>query len=342
MYELTRSRLLAFERPRIVRLRPNLFAACFQLMKLLPARFMLDRAEDAGFLHPGGHIVETTSGTFGMALAMLAAVRDYRLSIVTASSLIDRDFAGRLTSLGATLTITNDPEGSGNQQLRLDKLAQIRASDPNSFWPNQYDNPNNSLAYAAIADDLIRAVGLIDCLVASVGSGGSISGTGSFLRSAHARMRIIAVDTHGSVLFGQAPAPRKLRGMGNSIVPKNLRHDLVDEVHWIGAEMAINAAFYLYRSEGLFVGPTSGAAFMAADWYSRAHPNEKVVFLLPDEGHRYNAVFAPLSSDATQSSRSHADPNGPVLVDRVVNGRETDWLRFGWGRRTLETVISNG
>lgn len=341
MYELTRSRLSAFEAPRIVRLRPNLFAVCFQLMKLLPARFMLDRAEDTGLVKPGGHIVETTSGTFGMALAMLAAVRDYRLTLVTASSLIDEDFARRLTSLGATVTITNDPEGSGNQQLRLDELAKIRANDPNSFWPNQYDNPDNPLAYAAVAEELIRVVGTIDCLVACVGSGGSISGTGHFLRSAHARMRIIAVDTHGSVLFGQAPARRRLRGMGNSIVPKNLRHDLVDEVHWVGARIGINAAFDLFRAEGLFVGPTSGAAFLAADWYSRANPDEKVAFLLPDEGHRYNAVFVPLSSDAQKPSMSHIDSHGPVLIDRIINGSETDWLRFRWGRRTLGSVVGD-
>lgn len=324
----------------MVPMHANLYAACFQLMKLLPARFMLDRAEDVGRLKPGGHIVETTSGTFGMALAMLAAVRGYRLSLVTASSLINADFARRLRDLGTMLTITDDPEGSGNQQLRLERLAEIQKIFPGSFWPNQYDNPDNPLAYAAVAEHLIRTVGSIDCLVACVGSGGSISGTAHFLRVVSPETHVIAVDTHGSILFGQPPAPRKLRGMGNSIVPRNLRHDLVDEVHWVGARIAVEAAFNLFRSHGLFVGPTSGAAFLVADWYARANPEAKIVFLLPDEGHRYNAVYAALPCLEDQRSSSCFETGGPILIDRIVAGSEADWFRFAWARRSIEDVIA--
>jgi cysteine synthase len=254
--------------------------------------------------------------------------------------LIDAEFAKRLENLGAAVVVTDDPEGSGNQQVRLDRLAEIRASDPASFWPNQYGNPDNSLAYGAVAEHLIRKIGAIGCLVACVGSGGSISGTGHFLRMASASTRIIAVDTHGSILFGQAPAPRKLRGMGNSIIPKNLRHDLVDEVHWIGAHIGVHAAFELFRTHGLFVGPTSGAAFSVADWYAKENPDENVVFLLPDEGHRYHAAFAHLSVLSTPELSRQSNMTGPLLIDRIFGGNETDWFRYAWRRRALTDLSS--
>jgi len=335
LIELSRQRLEDFETPRIAQLRPNLWGLSFGLMKLLPARFMLDRAEDRGLLIPGGQIVETTSGTFGMALAMLAAARGYRLTLVSADSLIDKTFEHRLKLLGATLIVTHDPEGSGNQQSRLEFVDRILADDPRAFWPNQYANPDNPMSYAAVASLIVRRVGHVDRLVASVGSGGSLSGTAQFLKIAYPDLEIVAVDTHGSVLFGQPFAPRRLRGMGNSIIPANLRHELVDHVHWVGVTPAHEAMLALYQNHGIFAGPTSGAAFLVADWIARSSPDLKTVFLAADEGHRYISTAYSVDLHSIDHCSVEAIASGPTAVEIGTVGSDSDWSVFNWARRSL-------
>ena len=255
----------ALETPRMAALSPSLIAAAFPLMKLMPARYILDRAAADGALKPGARIVETTSGTFGMALALLAAARGYRLTLVSASSLIDANYQARLEGIGATMVVTEDPDGNGDQLRRLQRLEGIRREEPDCFWPRQYDNPGNALAYARLAELLVRTVGKIDCLVGCVGSGGSLCGTGTFLRAVFPHLVVIAVDTHHSILFGQPVGKRLLRGLGNSILPGNLRHDLVDEVHWVGAYPAFNEAHRLLREHGIFQGPTAPPPPLLAD-----------------------------------------------------------------------------
>lgn len=163
--------LSAYEMPRPVQLRQNLFAAFFPLMKLLPARFMLDRAVDQGLLKRGGHIVETTSGTLGLALAMLSATRGYKLSLVSADSLIDEVMLRRLTSLGAEVHIVGDPKKSGAQIERMNALQEILRQIPAALWPRQYDNPHNRQAYGRLAEWILDMFGQVDCLIGCVGSG---------------------------------------------------------------------------------------------------------------------------------------------------------------------------
>lgn len=125
--------LSSYELPRPARLAPNLLAACFPLMKLIPARFMIARARASGHLAAGGHIVETTSGTFGLALAMVAAAHGYSLTLISAETLVDRALRCRLKLLGARLDIVDDPEGSGAQSRRLDRLHTIRRKTCGNF-----------------------------------------------------------------------------------------------------------------------------------------------------------------------------------------------------------------
>jgi cysteine synthase A len=318
----------------MVSLQSNLHAACFSLMKLIPARYMLDRAEDDGLLTPGGTIVETTSGTFGLALAMLAAIREYRLRLVTASSLIDDSFKRRLEFLGADLTVVPDPEGTGGQKERLTKLQEILSAEPKAFWPNQYDNPGNALSYGGVAETLVRTYGRIDCLVGCVGSGGSLSGTGSLLRLAFPNVKIVAVDTHGSALFGQKVGRRLLRGLGNSILPANLDHNLIDEVHWVGAAHAWTSTRSLYRRYGLYMGPTSGAAVLVAQWAAAQDRSLNTVVILPDEGHRYvDTVYS--NESAIAFGLPAAIAGKPKTIDVVRPGSEAEWLRMAWQRRSL-------
>ncbi|MGF1648665.1 MAG: pyridoxal-phosphate dependent enzyme, partial [Kineosporiaceae bacterium] len=210
----------AVERPSIVRLAPNLYGAVFTLMKLIPARHILNRAVERGDIGPNTLIAETTSGTFGLALAMQAALLGRPLVLV-GDPVIDANLRRRLTDLGARVDIVAEvaPGGGGFQAARLERLREIRADHPDSFCPEQYSNPENPRSYALAAEVISEALGQVDVLVGPVGSGGSMCGTSSFLRSVNPDLRAVAVDTHRSVLFGQPDGPRALRGLGNSLLP---------------------------------------------------------------------------------------------------------------------------
>jgi S-sulfo-L-cysteine synthase (3-phospho-L-serine-dependent) len=168
--------------PRIVWLRPNLVGLAFPLMKLLPARFIVRKALEEGTLRPGGLIAETTSGTFGLALAMVARLRGHPLTLVSDPA-IDAALLRRLEDLGATVHIVREAGASGGfQQARLELLERVLAENPESFCPAQYANPHHPASYAPCAEQLAHAVGPVDCLVGSVGSGGSMGGLSSYLR----------------------------------------------------------------------------------------------------------------------------------------------------------------
>jgi cysteine synthase len=329
----------ALETPRLARLASNLVAAAFPLMKLMPARFILDRAEASGELKPGAHIVETTSGTFGMAVALLAAARSYPLTLVTASSLIDRKYQARLERLDATVVAIDDPLGDGNQSGRLKFLNDTLKENPESFWTRQYDSAGNWLAYANLADLLVRSVGQIDCLVGCVGTGGSLCGTGTFLRQVFPGLKIFAVDTHRSMLFGQPVGKRMLRGLGNSVLPGNVRHELIDEIHWVGAYPAYQSAHALFRDQGVFMGPTSGAAALVAQWVARTHSDATVAAIMPDEGHRHADTIYNEAWLADLPGWPCRQPTEPETLSRIGPAEESAWTRFPWARRRLDDVL---
>ncbi|MGO7335772.1 pyridoxal-phosphate dependent enzyme [Rhizobium leguminosarum] len=320
------------ERPRIVQLRPNLFACCFQLMKLLPARFMLDRAEDRGELGAGNLICETTSGTFGLALAKLGAIRGYRVKLISDPA-VDPYLAARLKSLGADVEIVAKPAGAhGFQAARLNRLREVLDTNPGAYWPQQYDNPDNPLSYSLVAENLAELVGQVDCLVGSVGSGGSMSGTARFLRDVFPALHVSGVDTHGSVLFGQPDGPRTLRGLGNSIIPDNLDHSQFDDVHWVTAVEALTAMHKLHIQHGLFMGPTSGASILVADWMARTSPDKIVVAMLADEGHRYFQTAYNDTWLASLGGATEAQPTNPITISSPLEPSDR-WSRYRWGRR---------
>jgi len=332
----------ALETPRLAALAPNLIAAAFPLMKLMPARYILDRAVADGAFQAGMRIIETTSGTFGMALALLSAARGYRLTLVSASSLVDANYKARLDDLGAQMIITQDPAGNGGQQERLQRLNQIRREGPNWFWPRQYDNPGNALAYARLAEQLVRTVGEIDCLVGCVGSGGSLCGTGLFLRAVFPHLAVIAVDTHRSILFGHPAGKRLLRGLGNSILPGNLRHELIDEVHWVGAYPAFSEARRLLREHGIFQGPTSAAAALVGKWTASTRPGARIAVIMPDEGHRYADTVFDDGWLGALPGWPCSPPTAPRELTMVEPGSEADWTRLKWARRSLDQVVHDG
>jgi cysteine synthase len=150
--QVARSVADAEELPRLIQLSENLFAASFFLMKLLPANFILERAKDAGLIRPGSTIIETTSGTFGLALAIHSALKGYNLILVS-DPVVDESLKRRMEELGATVDIVAEPALNGGfQKSRMDRVAQLQAEHPDHFWPSQYDNPLNPGAYAPVAE----------------------------------------------------------------------------------------------------------------------------------------------------------------------------------------------
>ncbi|MGE0284220.1 MAG: PLP-dependent cysteine synthase family protein [Rhizobiaceae bacterium] len=329
----------ALETPRLASLAPNLVAAAFPLMKLMPARYILDRAAAKGRVKSGSHVVETTSGTFGMAVALLAAARSYRLTLVTASSLIDAKYRARLERIGATVAALDDPRGDGNQPGRLEHVQRVLRDEPGCFWTRQYDSPGNWLAYARLADLLIRSIGKIDCLVGCIGTGGSLCGTGRFLRTVFPHLTIVAVDTHYSILFGQPVGRRMLRGLGNSVLPANVRHELVDDVHWVGAYLAYQTAHRLLREHGLFMGPTSGAAALVCQWVAEKRPDARVAVIMPDEGHRHADTVYNDDWLATLPGWPCQHMQEPETLAAIEPRAEWEWTRFAWARRSLEDML---
>jgi cysteine synthase len=329
----------AAELPRLIQLSDNLFGACFFLMKLLPAKFILDRARDAGTIRKGSTIIETTSGTFGLALAIYCALKEYRLILVSDPA-VDEPLKRRMEELGARVEIVRDPAAQGGyQRARLDRMAQLQAEYPDHFCPSQYDNAHNPGAYAPLAEQLVETLGSFDCLVGAVGSGGSTCGTSRYLRLLLPHLQTIGVDTHGSVLFGQPDAKRLLRGLGNSLMPGNVDHTTFDEVHWVSAAEAFRATRLLHQTKALFMGGTSGAAYMVAEWWAKKHPEKRVVVLFPDEGHRYQET---IYNDQWLQANDVWLPRLPAEPRLVANPSDAgpEWSRLLWNRASYEEVVN--
>ena len=322
--------------PTLVRLAPNLYALAYRLMKMVPARHILRRAAESGRLGRDTTVVETTSGTFGLALAMQCAIDGRRLVLV-GDPVIDARLHRRLGDLGAVVEIVHHqaPVG-GYQATRLARLAEIRAELPDTFCPEQYSNPDNPASYAVVAELLTDRLGQVDCLVGPVGSGGSMCGTTSYLRQANPDLVSVGIDAHRSVLFGQPDGPRVLRGLGNSLRPGNLDHTQFDEVHWVTEADVFHATRRLHRAHALFMGPTSGASYLVGSWWAAAHPDALTVIVLPDEGHRYDDT---VYDDAWLAGYRREPARSPRIV-RAPRDADRGWCRLAWRRRSLAEVTT--
>ncbi|GGV30151.1 cystathionine beta-synthase [Streptomyces filipinensis] len=329
----------ATELPRIIKVGDNLYATAFSLMKLLPARYIIDRAEAAGVLTPGTPVIETSSGTFALGLAMVCGLRGYPLTIV-GDSAIDQELRTRLEMLGTTVEIVEHTgQPGGIQGARLARVAELCRQRPDAFVPGQYDNPDNPGAYGIVADLIDGTVGAVDCLVGPVGSGGSTGGLAGALRPRNPQLHLVGVDTHGSIIFGTPDAPRTLRGLGSSIHPGNVRHSAYDEAHWVTAAEAFHATHELYRSHGLFMGPTSGASFQVASWWAAQNPGSTVVMVLPDEGYRYQStVYNDAWLREQGITPAPAPGGGPVTVEHPLDAPPV-WSRLMWARRGFDDVM---
>jgi cysteine synthase A len=328
----------AMARPELIRLEEKLFCAKFACVKVLPARHMLDCARRAGRIGPGSLIVETTSGTFALGLALVCKLEGYRLVIVSDPA-IDDFLRLRLEHLGVELIHVEQPAREGGfQRARLERLDELRTRHPEAYWPCQYHNPENPAAFRALGALLIQELGSVDCLVGAVGSGGTMCGTSTYLRGVTPRLHAIGIDSYGSVLFGQPDRPRLLRGTGSSLLFKNLDHSAFDEVHWVTAAEAFAAAHRLYREKALFMGGTSGAAYHVARWWARRNPGAIVVAIFPDEGYRYLQTFWQESWLRQNGVWLDRLPVEPCTVKHPADAGPM-WTRLAWERRSYEQVL---
>ncbi|MEO3876744.1 pyridoxal-phosphate dependent enzyme [Nonomuraea sp. B12E4] len=325
--------------PRLIRLSGGVYAAAFQLMKLMPAQFVLRRALEQGQLTEETTVIETTSGTYGLGLAMVCRRLGLPL-ILVGDPAIEIHLRRRLEALGARVSIVSGQatRSGGIQQARLDRVARLRARHPRSFTPGQYDNPMHINAYGRVAELISESFRRLDALVCPVGSGSSSTGIAGFLRLLWPELVLIGVDTPGSVLFGAPNGRRRLRGLGNGLLPKVLDHSLFDEVHWVPAGDAFEMTRRLHAEHTLYMGPTSGASYHVAQWWARRNPGATVLAVMPDEGHRYQRT---VYHDGWLRREGLADVEvGPEPLEIAHPGDLQDvWSRYPWRRRTRREVV---
>lgn len=249
---------------------------------------MLRQAEESGALQRGGTIIEPTSGNTGIGLAAMAVSRGYRV-ILTMPASMSEERKTLLRAYGAELVLT---DAEGGMSAAIEKAEELHRTIPNSFIAGQFENPANPAAhYKTTGPEIWRdSDGLVDIFVAGVGTGGTISGVGRYLKEKNPNIRIVAVEPAASpLLSGGKAGPHGLQGIGANFVPKNYDASLVDEIIPITETEAYNAARLLARTEGVLTGITSGAALRAADMLAQRPENhgKAIVALLPDDGGRY-------------------------------------------------------
>jgi cysteine synthase A len=255
---------------------------------------MIAAAEREGRIEPGRTtIVEATSGNTGIALAFVCAAKGYDL-ILTLPQGMSREREGLLRLYGAQFHIT---ESSGGMNEAV-AAAQALARDEDFWLPDQFSNPANPEAhYRGTGPELADAMGEVDCLVAGVGTGGTITGAGRYLKERNSRCRIVAVEPASSpVLSGGRPGPHKIQGIGAGFVPPVLDRSLVDEVIAVDDEDALETARLVARREGVLAGISAGAALWAAiEVATRDDAPARIAVVLPDSGERYVSTpfFAP-------------------------------------------------
>ena len=249
-------------------------------------RAMIQAAQESGLLQPGSTIVEPTSGNTGIGLAMVGAAKGYRVILVLpdTASLERRQL---LRAYGAELVLV---DGQGGMQAAVDKALSLVAQ--HGYWmPNQFENPANPEAHrqTTAPEILAQVPGPIDALVASVGTGGTITGTGEVLKAHYPALKVYAIEPAESpVLSGGQPGPHKIPGAGAGFVPKVLNRDLIDEIVTVSSEDAWEMTRRLARKEGLSVGISSGAnAFAAVRVAQQLGSGRTAVVILPDTGERY-------------------------------------------------------
>ncbi len=260
-----------------------------------PALFMIDDARKRGLLRPGARIVEATSGNMGIGLAQIAVLFRHPVTIVMPEGM-SQERISHLKALGAAVELT--PSGGG-MQAAIDRAQEIVKGEIGAFMPRQFENPANPEShYRTTGPEIVEALGsLPDGFVAGVGTGGTISGTGGFLREKNPAIPVWALEPEGSaVLSGNPPGPHRIQGIGAGFVPKILDRSVITKVLTVSDRQAIDMAHRLAREEGIMAGISSGANVVGAMALARTLPEgSRVVTVVCDGYERYFSIEKYLS-----------------------------------------------
>lgn len=253
-----------------------------------PALNMIEKAEKEGLINKDTVIIEPTSGNTGIGLAMVCAIKGYKM-ILTMPETMSLERRKLLKAYGAEIILT---EGSKGMQGSVDKAIELSKKYPNSFIPQQFDNPANPEAHIkTTAEEILHDTdGKVDVIVAGAGTGGTITGIAKGLKSHNPQIKAIAVEPESSqVLAGKPAGAHKIQGIGANFVPKNFDYNVVDEIIPVSDEDAFETARKLAKAEGILCGISSGAAMYAAAEIAKRpeYKNKMIVVILPDSGERY-------------------------------------------------------
>ncbi|MFJ9916954.1 PLP-dependent cysteine synthase family protein [Actinacidiphila glaucinigra] len=289
---------------------------------------MVGRARERGDLLPGGTVVASTSGAFGLGLVLAGRVFGHPVTLVTDPDL-EPDMKRLLRSRGARLDIVRDAHPfRGWQEACRRRVGELLAAEPGSWCADPYDNPDNADAYAPLARELTEQLGRVDVLVTSVGTGGHSAGVSRTLRALIPDLHVIGVDTVGSLTFGQPVRPRLVRGIGSSIHSRNVAYEQFTEVHWVTPAEAVHTCRALARSHYASGGWSVGAVALVAGWAARTYPSgARVVAVFPDGPHRYLSTVYDDEYCRDRGLLGAAPAAEPAEIASPHDGEATRWTR---------------
>ncbi|GAA3390364.1 PLP-dependent cysteine synthase family protein [Cryptosporangium minutisporangium] len=292
------------------------------------ALHLVSAARIRGDLAPGGRIIESTSGTLGLGLALAGLALGHPVTLVTDPGL-EPSMRRLLACHGATVDIVATPHPVGGwQQARRERVGELKAQHAGSWCPDQYHNPDNVHAYAPLALELATQLGRIDVLVCSVGTGGHSAGIARVLRQLQPDLQVIGVDTIGSTIFGQPARPRLMRGLGSSIYPRNVDYGCFSEVHWVAPAEAVWTARTLARSHYATGGWSVGAVALVASWLARTQPvGRRIAAVFPDGPHRYLESIYDDDYCHDHGLLDLAPPSRPDTISHPTEREVTCWTR---------------
>ncbi|RZT85659.1 cysteine synthase A [Pseudonocardia sediminis] len=295
-----------------------------------PALHMVRRARERGDLLPGCRIVESTSGTLGLGLALAGIAHGHPVTLVSDPGMEPLMFR-LLRAYGAQVETVPRPALSGGwQQARRDRVSELLGAEPGSWCPDQYNNPDNVEAYRPLAAELRHQLGEIDVLVCSVGTGGHSAGIARSLRHHSPHLRVVGVDTVGSTIFGQTAGPRLMRGLGSSIYPRNVDYPTFDEIHWVAPAEAVWACRAMAAATYASGGWSVGAVGLVAGWLARSMPaGTRIAAVFPDGPQRY---FDTVYNDDFCHEHNLLEAPPSTEPDELAHPMERDVTR--WARCT--------
>ncbi|MEV6868695.1 PLP-dependent cysteine synthase family protein [Streptosporangium subroseum] len=298
-------------------------------LKDRPALHIVERARARGDLPPGAMIVESTSGTFGLGLALAGIVYGHPVTVVSdpgMETIVHR----LLAAYGTRIDVVTRPHPVGGwQQARLDRVSELLTAHPRAYWPCQYDNPDNVDAYDGLAEELLSQLGGVDVLVCSVGTGGHSAGVAKTLRRHQGEMHLVGVDAVGSAIFGQPARTRLMRGLGSNIHPRNVAHGAFDEVHWVAPHEAVWACRTLAATHYTTGGWSVGAVTVVASWLARTlPPGTRIAAIFPDGPARYYTTIYDDAYCAEHDLRDRPPSDEPEEIKHPGEAEVTRWTRM--------------